>query len=222
MKRLVTALALSFLALLTSCAAAYGQLAQVPQPAAPVSYSATWPMYFKASLRIARVCANGVSGGHGLAISPTLALTAAHVVDCKDGSSPVMIWATPGGTDESVPLTIVKINKDADAVVLRIAEGRFAAYVPVDKTITMPQFGDDVCHIGGDVDVSSLVKCGKVGLIGLTYFVVAGHVAPGNSGSPVVDARGRVIGIVSRGQLKPEREMYAYVIPVRAFRDLLS
>lgn len=61
--------------------------------------------------------------------------------------------------------------------------------------------GESVCVTGAPLGRSGEVTCGQVTNVHGGYIYFDARVEPGNSGGPLLDARGRVIGLVVSGDL---------------------
>lgn len=135
------------------------------------------------------------SVGAGFFISADTLLTNAHVV-CRDGSA--MRVAFSDGregigvvqrADERLDIAMVKVT---GATGVPLALGDAGAL----------EVGDRVMLIGSPVGMEFTVHDGMVSnlgrpLRGIAYVQIDAKVNPGNSGGPLLDSRGRVVGIVS-------------------------
>jgi S1-C subfamily serine protease len=145
-----------------------------------------------ASVRIVAVCANGMGYGSGVILTPHTVLTAHHVVD---GDGCVFIAYVPGDADTGYLMAVNHVFKDRDVAELFTVSP--LPYTPIEFGPT-PQPGETACVVSAFP--GWLRRCGDV-----QYFRDAppGDVAidvvvePGNSGSGVYDARGRLVGITT-------------------------
>lgn len=137
----------------------------------------------------------GDSTGSGVFVADHLVLTNAHVL-CADRSIDVVL-PSGGGT---LRARRAKVDEDIDMATLEV-EGAEVEPLPLgDATSLQP--GDRLVMIGSPLGLSQTVheaKVSRVGqsLFGVTYLQFDGNVNPGNSGGPVIDRRGRVMGIVT-------------------------
>jgi len=58
---------------------------------------------------------------------------------------------------------------------------------------------------------------GRRPFLGLDHIVVATPIIPGNSGGPVLNGRGEVVGVAARGSSHHSPENESAVIPIEAF-----
>jgi len=134
--------------------------------------------------------------GAGFFVAPALLLTNRHVID---GASSLHVTFSDGRTSSAI---VSSIAQDADLALVRVANP------PTPQaTLTMAstgdlQVGEEVLAIGSPLGVlQSTVTRGIVSAVrtigGLRYVQTDAAINPGNSGGPLVDSRGRVIGITT-------------------------
>jgi serine protease Do len=123
-------------------------------------------------------------------------VTNAHVVD---GATALEVQLHDGSLH---PATLVGLDPRTDIAVLRIeAEG----LLPATRTATLPAQGDLVFAFGSPFEFRFSMSSGIVSGVGRSaglaeveyesFIQVDAAVNPGNSGGPLTDVRGRVIGI---------------------------
>jgi len=150
--------------------------------------------------------------GPGLVLRPHVELLVAFSED--DRRHPAEVWheATPEGHD----LALIKIEP---------FDGM--PHLPgLDLEVSVPPLGSEVYLFGfplgmqalqeGDTVIASTFK-GILSRVVDPFLQVDAGVHPGNSGGPVTDARGRVIGVVTAGQLVSDEQMaftIGYAIPI--------
>jgi S1-C subfamily serine protease len=175
-------------------------------PAAPLGRpdqaSATDPGVLRAGASVVRVlgtaCGLGIEGS-GWVAAPGLIVTNAHVVAGEEDTS----ITTQSGA--SMPATVVHYDSTNDLAILRVG-----ASLPALSFASDPQQGEDAAVLGypengpyaaapalfGETrDVVSDDSYGR-GPIRRTISSLRGSVRSGNSGGPLVDTDGRVLGTV--------------------------
>jgi S1-C subfamily serine protease len=137
--------------------------------------------------------------GSGVLFTPDgYALTNAHVVA---GAKRLRLRLTDGSTHDA---TIVGVDTPTDLAVVR-AGGDRLPYAELGRSAPL-RVGQLVIAIGNPLGFSSTVSAGVVSALGRTMRAQSGRLMeniiqsdvalnPGNSGGPLVDSRGRVVGI---------------------------
>ena len=186
------------------------------------------------------------STGSGFCIDPAgWILTNAHVVNPQQGdidylsmlSGPleprVEIQAVFSGTSRRHPARVVQIAEDADLALVHMQPFDYMpAIEDFDPAVESPPPGSDVYLFGfplgnfalqeGETVIASTFR-------GILSRRVGGHlqvdagVHPGNSGGPITDAHGRVVGVVVSVQSLPDRSAVytiGYGIPIAETAEL--
>jgi S1-C subfamily serine protease len=137
--------------------------------------------------------------GSGVVFTPDgYALTNAHVVG---GAREVSVRLTDGATQ---PATVAGVDHATDLAVIRLTGGAHP-HASFGRSSAL-RVGQLVIAIGNPLGFSSTVSAGVVSALGrsmrardgrLMENIIQSDVAlnPGNSGGPLVDSRGRVVGI---------------------------
>jgi serine protease Do len=133
--------------------------------------------------------------GSGFFVEPELALTNAHVA-CPPGK--LMTVVLPDG--RQLIGETVKSDEDLDLATVRVVGANAAPLKLGDVTLLQP--GDPLVFIGSPRGLDFTVHEGKVGFLGrhylgLGYVQFNASVNPGNSGGPLLNGRGEVVGVVS-------------------------
>ena len=142
-----------------------------------------------ASLR----CPNSV--GSGFFVAPDLVVTNAHVL-CPHGES----MQVGLSDDRKLVGVVVRSDTTVDLGLVRVA-GANVEQLPLGDVGDLA-VGDRVVIVGSPVGLDFTVQEGSISSLqrsagGVAYLQLDAKVSPGNSGGPVIDPQGRVVGIVS-------------------------
>ncbi|MBW3611688.1 MAG: serine protease [Actinobacteria bacterium] len=136
-------------------------------------------------------------------ISP-LGRGSAWVAGAEDGRSVLVTNAHVLGPEAQPGSTVSLIREELriDGEVVRIDVERDLAVVAVDQpleplavTDELPRVGDPVLVVGSPLGLEQSVVGGIVSALRGEHIQISAPLNPGNSGGPVVDADGRVIGV---------------------------
>jgi hypothetical protein len=181
----------------------------------PIPASVDTPGVTRAAQSVVRVASTGCGGlvtGSGFAVGNRYIVTNAHVVS---GTTDHTIL-TPGGVE--MKGTVVYFDPERDVAVLSVPESRAAPLVfgPADRGTRGAVIGYPG---GGPEKVSPAVVDGKVlaegrdiynsNLITREIYVIQAQVRPGNSGGPLIDLDGRVLGLVFATSAGDPTQAYA-------------
>lgn len=154
----------------------------------------------------------GFGHGSGIAISPTRIVTNAHVVESAARyPDNVALGVVPSEGQKSYAAKLIAIDTKRDLALIEITEGR----VPAAAIYSGPfESGADVVALGypGNVDAATAQGAGDYitprtpvrsegnlsntqGVDGVAMLVHTAKIARGNSGGPLLDQCGRIVGI---------------------------
>lgn len=204
-----------------------------PSPTEPSPDPPTWAEIFDAAdeavvqLSVLQ-CQDGPVSGSGFLVAPDVVVTAAHVVE---GAGAISVH-TPG--DDVVAGVVMGTDPSTDTALVRL-EGAVDAQ-PMELADDVPSRGSDLAVLGYPLGAYT-VRIARGIVAGLPQpvdygdqqveraFVTDAATNAGNSGGPVVDDRGLVIGLLSGGEEWADAdhtrpvEGINYVIPVGDIRD---
>jgi hypothetical protein len=168
--------------------------------------------------------------GTGFVVGDTgYLLTAAHVVD-TGGNIRVVYHSTADSGEfksDQAAATIIRMDHQLDVALLKMsAADNLPRVVLADDE--RPDTGEEVTVIGNPgLGTEILNRTMTTGIVsnpdrvfeGLHYVQTSAAVNPGNSGGPMFDSRGHVIGLVT---LKGAIEGAAFAVPAKELREFLQ
>ncbi len=157
-----------------------------------------------------------IGHGSGVAVAPNIIVTNAHVVadSVNDETMTFMIIPPQGG--KSYAAKVLNWSSNNDLAILQITDGGrlpsaslftgsvddgadvFAIGYPASVDIALGQDESETLHPQSPIKTRGTVSAGRSGKA-FDSLLHTAPIAPGNSGGPLVDACGRVIGINSFG-----------------------
>jgi len=177
------------------------------QPDLPKVASAVQPSVFTI-----RTPAGGIGSGFVLRSigGRSTLVTNFHVVEDA--------WLTP---DRKV--SVENEGRQLQGTIQRVIEDKDLALVEVpgelpalEKATTAPKVGDPVLAIGSPLGLGGSASSGIVSAVRSGTLQFSAPVSPGNSGGPVVDRRGRVLGVTTSKLVASGAEGLSFAIPVDA------
>jgi hypothetical protein len=182
---------------------------------------------------------NIVSIGSGVAVARDKIVTNAHVVEMANGDDSVQIIIVPSDGTQSFRAVVVASAPSKDLALLQLKSGSlvpaslfagaiadgadvFAIGYPASVDIALEQSETDVLRPQQPVKTRGTVSSGRTSKAVESVLHTA-PIAPGNSGGPIVDACGRVLGINSFGSVPTDggAEFY-FAISARELTSFLT
>ncbi len=185
----------------------------VPKPASdPLQYEKPLPMdLLPYSVRTDKY----YSVGTAFAISPSEFVSAAHVVNLGSGSQFKEIFLRDKKRKVYSIGKVLKYSKDRDFIVFSLQDSKAKRFLPMNKS---PRVNQKVYAVGNALGEGIVIRDGlytsdtpeeEAGEWKWIRFSAAA--SPGNSGGPLLDQNGKVIGIVLR---KSPNENLNYAVPI--------
>ena len=155
--------------------------------------------------------------GTGFALKNKYVITNYHVI--KDAKT-IKINGIAGDYKKDFPAVIEAVDKDHDLALLRINDDKFQGFgtVPYFTKTQMAEVGENIfvlgypltATMGNELKVTNGIISSRTGFQGdISLYQISAPVQPGNSGAPLFDSNGNLIGIVSAKHKDAENVGYA-------------
>ena len=166
--------------------------------------------------------------GTGYAIGNGFIVTNNHVAD---GAKTISVKGVKGDMNNGYNAEVVATDKANDLAVLRITDSRFNGFgvIPYSVNTRMADVGEDVFvlgypltqALGNEIKLTNGIVSSRTGYQGdVSTYQMSAPVQPGNSGGPMFDGKGNVIGIVVAGV--PGAENVGYAIKTSYLKILIE
>ncbi len=156
------------------------------------------------------IVTSGACRGSGFFVTPTLLLTNAHVLCAATAEARL--------GDQTVPATVVQLDDELDVALLE-TDGGTGSPLPLADALSVRE-GDAVAAAGFPADAGEAVSvvAGAVArplapFWGVLHIEAELPLSPGNSGGPMLNDRGEVIGVISKRRLLGGRS-WALAVPI--------
>lgn len=165
--------------------------------------------------------------GTGFALKNGYIVTNNHVVE---GASSILVQGVNGTTVE-YKAEVVAVDKNNDLALIRINDYRFDGFgsIPYSIKETLCDVGSDVfvlgypltSYMGEEIKLTNGIISSRSGYQGdVTTYQISAPVQPGNSGGPMFDKNGNVVGVVNAGI--PGAENVGYAIKTSYLCNLIN
>ena len=155
--------------------------------------------------------------GTGFAIADGYVVTNQHVVN---GAKNITIRGVNGDNEKAYKGYVVASDREHDIAVIKIVDKKFKGFEDIPYCIgkVIPDMGDEVFVLGypmtntmgKDVKLTNGIISSTTGFKGdESMYQITAAVQPGNSGGPMFDNDGNVIGIVCAKHAEAENANYA-------------
>lgn len=165
--------------------------------------------------------------GTGFALRNGFIVTNNHVVE---GASKIVVQGVNGSSDE-YNAEVVSVDKNNDLALIKIKDYRFDGFGPIPYSIkeNLCDVGSDIfvlgypltSYMGEEIKLTNGIISSRSGYQGdVTTYQISAPIQPGNSGGPMFDKFGNVVGVVNAGI--PGAENVGYAIKVSYLSNLIN
>lgn len=155
--------------------------------------------------------------GSGFALKNGYLVTNFHVID---GASSISVKGIKGDFNKSYSATVVGSDKGNDIALLKISDSSFTGFgtIPYAISNSSAEVGEDVfvlgypltSTMGDEIKLTTGIISSKTGFQGdVSLYQISAPIQPGNSGGPLFDKKGNIIGVVSAKHAGAENVGYA-------------
>ena len=158
--------------------------------------------------------------GTGFAIADGYVVTNYHVTN---GAKTIRVRGINGEINDSYKGYVVASDREHDLAIIKILDKKFDGFkeIPYGIGKRMPEVGDNIFVLGyplvqtmgNEIKLTEGIISAESGYKGdNTMYQISAAVQPGNSGGPLFDSKGNVIGIVCAKHSDAENANYAIKI----------
>lgn len=155
--------------------------------------------------------------GTGFALKNGYIATNFHVIE---NAKSITVRGINGDFAKSYKAEVVASDKFNDLSIIKISDSRFSGFgsIPYSITTSMADVGEDIfvlgypltSTMGDEIKLTTGVISSRTGFQGdVSLYQISAPIQPGNSGGPLSDSKGNVIGIVSAKHTGAENVGYA-------------
>ena len=107
---------------------------------------------------------------------------------------------------------VVRVDQAGDLAAIEVT----ATLPPLSRATARPAVGDPVVSVGSPLGLGGTVTTGVVSALRPGQIQFSAPVSPGNSGGPLVDRSGRVIGVTVAKYVAQGAEGLSFAVPIQA------
>lgn len=155
--------------------------------------------------------------GTGFALNNGYVVTNYHVVE---GARSIVVHGVNGNRNSELTAEVVAIDKTNDLAIIKITDSAFVGFGEIPYAINnqMADVGEDVWVLGypltqvlgNEVKLTNGIISSRSGYQGdVSTYQISAPLQPGNSGGPLFDSQGNVVGIINAGIPGAENVGYA-------------
>lgn len=166
--------------------------------------------------------------GTGFALKNGYILTNHHVID---DANTIEIYGISGDFTQSYTAKVVGSDKVNDLALLKVSDSKFKGFgnIPYSFKSKISDVGEDIyvlgypltATMGEEIKLTNGIISAKTGFDGdVSQYQISAPVQPGNSGGPLLDYNGNVIGVICAKHRGAENVTYA--IKTSQVRNLIE
>ena len=166
--------------------------------------------------------------GTGFALQNGYVVTNYHVIE---NAKSIKVQGVHGDFAKQYTATVVAKDKFNDLVLLQIDDEQFTGFgtIPYSVKTTVSEVGEDIfvlgypltSTMGDEIKLTTGVVSSKTGFQGdVSLYQISAPIQPGNSGGPLFDNKGNLVGIVNAKHTGAENVGYA--IKTSYLRNLIE
>ncbi len=170
-----------------------------------------------------------IASGTGFFVDPRgYIVTNHHVIE---GATGIDVFVTQSGKTSTYKAKSVVVDKSNDLAIIKITDSGFSKLPPTPYTIAVgtKDVGTSVfamgypqlSYLGEEIKVTDGIISSKTGYQGdITTYQISAPIQPGNSGGPLYDKNGYLVGITNAGV--SELDNVGYAIKVSYMNNLIE
>ena len=166
--------------------------------------------------------------GSGFALKDGYIVTNYHVIE---GAKSIQIQGIKGDFTIKYNAEVIATDKFNDLALLKVSDSKFAGFgtIPYNVKTSVSDVGEDIfvlgypltSTMGDEIKLTTGVISSKTGFQGdVSLYQISAPIQPGNSGGPLFDNKGNLVGIVNAKHTGAENVGYA--IKTSYLRNLIE
>lgn len=174
-------------------------------------------MFPSATTGSGHISSNNSWSGTGFALNNGYIATNYHVIE---NARKISIYGVNGNAKVSYSASVIATDKVNDLALIQITDSQFRGFgvIPYRIKNTIADVGEDIfvlgypliTTMGNEIKLTSGIISSKTGFMGdVSLYQISAPIQPGNSGGPLFDNQGNLIGIVNAKHKGAENVSYA-------------
>lgn len=155
--------------------------------------------------------------GTGFALNQGYVVTNHHVIE---NATTIIIHGINGDFNTAYEASVIGVDTNNDLALLKISDSSFKGFgnIPYSVSSTTSEVGEDVyvlgypmtSTMGDEIKLTNGIISSKTGFKGdVSLYQISAPIQPGNSGGPLFDNKGNIIGVVNAKHSEAENVSYA-------------